>query len=78
MWFYLTVNAQNLVVIFNLLCILEPYSTRVRGKLKITPLRFLGIRGYTKPHTVIHHILSFPTPTQKKESGLGTRLGHLR
>jgi len=34
----------------------------------------LGVRGYTKPHMKIHQTLSFPTPTQKKESGLGTRL----
>jgi len=39
------------------------------GKLKI-----LGFRGYTKPHTEIHQTLSFPTRTQKKESGLGMRL----
>jgi len=34
----------------------------------------LGVRGYTKPHTEIHQTLSFPTPIQKKESGLGTKL----
>ena len=34
----------------------------------------MGACGYTKPHTEIHQTLSFPTPTQKKESSLGTRL----
>jgi len=41
----------------------------IRGKLNNS-----RARGYTKPHTEIHQTLSFPTQTQKKESGLGTRL----
>ena len=41
---------------------------------KLNNFRILGARGYAKPHMEIHQTLSFPIPTQKKESSLGTRL----
>ena len=69
MWFCVTANAVR--VIFNLSCTrVRLYgsrvnSTSIRGKLNNS-----RGRSYTKPHTEIRQTLSFPNPTQKKESGL--------
>ena len=65
-------NCELLGVIFNLPCIWVLYSSQT---VQVYTVKWiLGARSYTKPHTEIHQTLSFPTPTQKKESSLGTKL----
>jgi len=69
MWFCITVNAQNPGVFF---LIYRSYGSRT---VQVYTVNNSRARFYTKPHTEIDQTLSFPTQTQKKESGLGTRLG---